>query len=254
MGTKKLYTLLEPFMLAHQIKMGRDALFDLLAAQGLLVKRRKRRINTTQSSHWLRKYPNLTEDYTPSRSNELWVSDITYWFIGSGVVYVSLITDAYSRKVVGYHVADTLEAIHPLSALQMALHEATTPLEGLIHHSDRGTQYCSKLYVNLLEGHEISISMSDKGAALDNSKAERMNGILKEEYLHNYEVADLSDAQNLAKEMIKRYNEERPHGSIGYMFPSVLHEENQSTERLWKNYYAKKEQRSEGREQTEDES
>lgn len=254
MGTKKLYMLLEPFMLAHQIKLGRDALFDLLSARGLLVKRRKRRINTTQSSRWLRKYPNLTEAYTPSRSNELWVSDITYWCIGSGVVYVSLITDAYSRKVVGYHVADTLEATHPLSALQMAINEATTPLEGLIHHSDRGTQYCSSLYVNLLESHGISISMSDKGAALDNSKAERMNGILKEEYLHNYEVGSLSDAQSLAEEMIKRYNEERPHGSISYMFPSVLHAQNQVTERLWKNYYPKKEHRTEGKEQSEAEA
>ena len=111
MGGRKLYELLEPFMLEHQIKMGRDALFDVLSTHNLLVKRRKRRVFTTQSFHWLRKYPNHIREFTPRGPNQLWVSDITYWKIESGYLYISLITDAYSRKIVGYHVADTMESI-----------------------------------------------------------------------------------------------------------------------------------------------
>jgi transposase InsO family protein len=111
MGTRKLYEKLHPLMLEHQIKMGRDALFDLLASNFLLVRKRKRRIQTTQSSHWLRKYPNLIRDFVPTGPNQLWVSDITFWKIIGGHIYISFITDAYSHKVVGYHVADTLEAV-----------------------------------------------------------------------------------------------------------------------------------------------
>jgi len=121
MGGRKLYELLEPFMLEHQIKLGRDAVFDLLAANHLLVRRRKRRVQTTNSSHWLRRYPNLVRELIPSRSNQLWVSDITYWKIETGYLYLSLITDAYSRKIVGYQLAGTLEAAESVLALQMAL-------------------------------------------------------------------------------------------------------------------------------------
>ncbi len=110
-GTRKLYGMLQSFMMEHGIKMGRDALFDLLAAHQLLVKKRKRRIQTTYSNHWLRKYPNLIRDFIPKAINQLWVSDITYWRISTGEhLYISLITDAYSRKIVGYHVAETMEA------------------------------------------------------------------------------------------------------------------------------------------------
>ena len=121
-GTRKLYDMLQPFMIEHGIKMGRDALFDLLAANQLLIKKRKRRIQTTYSNHWLRKYPNLIRDFIPTAINQLWVSDITYWKIATGDhLYINLITDAYSRKIVGYHVADTMEAIQSIQALQMAL-------------------------------------------------------------------------------------------------------------------------------------
>lgn len=118
MGTRKLYEKLHPFMLEHQIKIGRDALFDLLSSNYLLVRKRKRRIQTTQSFHWLRKYPNLIRDFVPTGPNQLWVSDITYWKIIGGHVYISFITDAYSHKVVGYHVAETLEAIESVQALK----------------------------------------------------------------------------------------------------------------------------------------
>lgn len=121
MGTRKLYDKLQPFLLDHKVKMGRDALFNLLSANSLLVRKRKRRVRTTQSFHWLRKYPNLIRDFSPSASNQLWVSDITYWKIETGFVYISLITDAFSHKIVGYHVAASLESMETVQALKMAL-------------------------------------------------------------------------------------------------------------------------------------
>jgi transposase InsO family protein len=140
MGARKLYDMLQPFMMNHGIKMGRDALFDLLASNQLLVKKRKRKVQTTYSNHWLRKYPNLIRDFIPKTINQLWVSDITYWKIQTGQhLYISLITDAWSRKIVGYHVAETMEAIQSIEALQMALAAlggAAVPLQ-LTHHSDQ---------------------------------------------------------------------------------------------------------------------
>ena len=239
MGGRKLYELLEPFMLNHQIKMGRDALFDLLADHKLLVRKRRRRIHTTNSSHWMRKYPNLIRDLVPTGSNQLWVSDITYWKIETGHVYISFITDAYSHKIVGYHVADTMEAIESIQALEMALGSLNQPINGLIHHSDRGIQYCSGGYVRLLQDHGIEISMTESGDPLENALAERVNGILKEEYLECYTVMNLKEAKELLEESVTLYNEERPHMSIGNMRPSQLHKNNQKTEKLWKTYYTK---------------
>jgi putative transposase len=239
MGGRKLYDLLEPFMLEHQIKLGRDNLFDLLAANNLLVRRRKRRIHTTNSFHWLRKYPNLIRDFTPKASNELWVSDITYWKIETGHVYISLITDAYSHKIVGYQVAETLEAIESIKALQTAISSIEQPISHLIHHSDRGIQYCSSDYVKLLQDNGIEISMTENGDPLENAIAERINGIVKDEYLECYQVKDIIEARELLKQVVKLYNEERPHMSIGNMKPEQLHHNNQETEKLWKNYYEK---------------
>jgi putative transposase len=153
MGTRKLYDKLRPFMLEHQIKMGRDALFDLLSSNYMLVRKRKRRIQTTQSHHWLRKYTNLIHGFTPIAPNQLWVSDITYWKINGAHVYISFITDAFSRKIVGHHVAQTLETVETIQALKMAISGfSKEPVNDfkLIHHSDRGVQYCSHDYVKLL--------------------------------------------------------------------------------------------------------
>ncbi len=239
MGTRKLYEILESCMLAHQIKMGRDALFDLLAAHNLLVRRRKRKVHTTNSFHWLRKHPNLIRDLHPTSSNKLWVSDITYWKIGQGYAYISLITDAYSHKIVGYQLAESLEAIETIKALKMAISSSKMSLVGLIHHSDRGIQYCSKGYVKLLQDQGIKISMTESGDPLENCIAERINGILKDEYLSCYEIKNVNEAKGLLKRVIQLYNEERPHMSIGYMKPAALHANNQKTEKVWNNYYRK---------------
>jgi transposase InsO family protein len=208
-GTRKLYDMLQPFMLEHGVKTGRDALFDLLAASRLLVKKRKRKVQTTYSNHWLRKYPNLTRDFIPKTINQLWVSDITYWKIHTGEhLYISLITDAYSRKIVGYHVAETMEAIQSIEALQMALAAldgAAKPLQ-LTHHSDRGIQYCSGKYVKLLQDNGISISMTENGDPLENAIAERVNGIIKEEYLNYYQTNNLPEAKKQLQKAINLYN------------------------------------------------
>jgi len=242
MGTRKLYEKLQLFMLEHQIKMGRDALFDLLSANHLLVRKRKRRIQTTQSFHWLRKYPNLIREFVPTAPNQLWVSDITYWKIKDSYVYISFITDAYSHKIVGYHVAETLESIETIQALKMALSSLIKETEShfqLIHHSDRGIQYCSHEYVKLLQDNSIRISMTENGDPLENAVAERVNGIIKEEYLQDHTVKNISEAKKLLDFVVKLYNEQRPHNSIGNLLPNQVHEENIKTEKLWKNYYKK---------------
>jgi putative transposase len=243
MGTRKLYDKLHEFMLEHQIKMGRDALFNLLSANHMLVRKRKRRITTTQSFHWLRKYPNLIRDFTPTAPNQLWVSDITYWEIEGGHVYISFITDAYSHKIVGFHVAETLESIETIQALEMAL-AGLIPgtVYQLIHHSDRGVQYCHHKYVKLLQDNNIKISMTENGDPLENAIAERVNGIIKEEYLQDYTVKNIKEAKQVLSFVVMLYNEERPHNSISNNVPNLVHENKDiKTKRLWKNYYKKRE-------------
>lgn len=241
-GTRKLYEMLQPFLLEHQIKIGRDALFDLLASNFLLVRRKKRKIATTNSYHRFKKYPNLVRDFIPQKPNQLWVSDITYWKISSGFVYISFITDAYSRKIVGHHVAPTMEAVETIEALKMAisgfLNEPDCPFQ-LTHHSDRGMQYCSDMYVQLLKNNNIRISMTENGDPLENAIAERVNGIIKEEYLNDYSVDNINQAKELLIAVVNLYNNERPHQSIGFLTPNQVHEKNIKTEKLWKNYYQK---------------
>lgn len=221
-------------MLDHQIKMGRDALFNVLAINNLLVKRRKRRVYTTQSSHWLRKYPNLIRNYIPKKPNQLWVSDITYWKIETCYLYISFITDAYSRKIVGYQVADTLESIETIKALRMAIEENDGWLENVIHHSDRGIQYCSSGYVSLLQKHKMIISMTENGDPLENPIAERVNGIIKNEYLDCYQVSTLHVAKQLVDRVVEVYNNERPHMSLGNLTPEQVHGYSLKPKKLWK--------------------
>ncbi|MCZ2248491.1 MAG: IS3 family transposase [Bacteroidia bacterium] len=226
LGTRKLYDKLQPFILDNSIKMGRDALFNLLSTNRLLIRKRKRRIQTTNSYHWLRKYPNLIKNFVPEAPNHLWVSDLTYWKINTQEhLYISFITDAYSHKIVGYHVAETLEAIESIQALQMALSafERTESLLQLTHHSDRGIQYCSKEYVKLLQDKNIQISMTENGDPLENAIAERVNGIIKEEYLDAYQVNNIKEAKELLDSVIQLYNNDRPHLSISNLTPSQVH-------------------------------
>jgi len=244
MGTRKLYEVMQVYMVEHSIKMGRDALFSLLSANNLLVKRRKRRIQTTNSNHWLRRYPNLIRNLELTGVNQLWVSDITYWKIDTGEhLYISFITDAWSHKIVGYQVADTMEALESIEALKMAIKSlGKEKAIKLIHHSDRGVQYCSADYVKLLKDNKIGISMTENGDPLENAIAERLNGIMKQEYLDSYEVRTLKEAKQLLRSVVELYNSERPHMSIGNQTPTKIHHSKTDLkpEKLWKNYYRQK--------------
>jgi transposase InsO family protein len=239
LGGRKLFFKLETFMDEHNIKMGRDAFFDLLRDNKLLIKQRKRHHVTTNSNHWMKKYPHLIKDIEPIGPNHVWVSDITYWKTKGGHYYISFITDAYSRKIVGYHVADTMEAIESATALKMAIKTLKISAKGLIHHSDRGSQYCSSIYVNILKKEGIKISMTENGDPLENAIAERINGIIKGEYLFDYLIKTLLNAKEVLKSVVKLYNEDRPHSSIGNAVPSKVHNNDTDIEikRLWKNYY-----------------
>jgi putative transposase len=244
MGVGKLYLKLQPFMEAHSIKLGRDGLFTLLAAYHLLIRNRKRKIQTTQSFHRFKKYPNQIIGFTPTGINQLWVSDITYWQTKESNYYITFITDAYSHKIVGYQVGESLEAIESVQALRMALSSFVAPdaLPKLIHHSDRGIQYCSNEYTKLLEEHHIQISMTTHGDPLENAMAERVNGIIKDEYLTHYQVDCLQEAKQSLEKVVKLYNHDRPHMTIGNRTPDQIHDAaaTMDIKKLWKNYYQEK--------------
>jgi len=241
MGGRKLYHKLTPFFEDHEIKMGRDAFFKVLVGHNLLVKKRKRRVFTTNSFHWLRKYPNLIRELYLSSPNQLWVSDITYWKCEFGFLYISLITDAYSHMVVGYHIAKTLESIESLQALNMAITTLSDKPDNLIHHSDRGAQYCSSTYVEILKSNNIQISMTENGDPLENAIAERENGILKDEYLWDQNANSIQEAKSILDRAIELYNTDRPHMSISNLTPYEVHYQTTDIKprRLWKNYYQK---------------
>ena len=241
MGTRKLYAVMQPFFKAHGIELGRDALFSLLSERGLLIKKRKRSgCITTFSRHRFKKYPNLIKEFIPIAPNQLWVSDITYIHLKQGFAYLSLITDAYSRKIVGFYLSRDLSAQGPLKALKMALTNNPNRTE-LIHHSDRGVQYCCNEYVSLLATkNAIKISMTENGDPLENAIAERVNGILKQELLEE-EFPDFDTAQKAIAIACSTYNHLRPHGSINNMKPTEAHLKTGLINRKWKNYYRKKE-------------
>ena len=241
MGTRKLLVKLEGFLCEHAIKMGRDALFDLLADHGLLVKPLRRYMHTTRSTHWLRKWPNLIKDMAITAPGQLWVSDITYFKTAEdGYVYITLITDAYSHKVMGHHLSTDLETASCIQALRMALQNAGTIPEGLIHHSDRGVQYCSNAYVELLQQNGIAISMTEKGDPLENAIAERINGIIKQEYLDQWNVRTVAEAVVALDRAVHLYNTDRPHNSVANHTPDEAHLGPGGLPRLWKNYYPKR--------------
>lgn len=231
-GTRKLYFLMQCFFIEHQIKMGRDGLFDLLAKRRILVRRKKRSVRTTQSKHWFKKYPNLTVNWKPAGANELWVADITYVKTKAGFLYLSLVTDAYSHKIMGYHIAESLEAIHTVKALKMALGQLNGG-QNLIHHSDRGLQYCSSDYVKLLREKDIKSSMTESGDPLENALAERINGTIKNEYLRYYKIRNKQHATEVLKSVVDRYNNQRPHQSIRMHTPDMVHSKNLKINRSW---------------------
>ena len=235
-GVRKLHHMMGPFTREHGVEMGRDALCDLLREHSMLIRRRRRRgPRTTFSCFWKQCYPNLAKDFTPVASNQLWVSDITYIRIREGFGYLSLITDAYSRKIVGYHLRGDLTAKGPAAALRMAL-RSNPDREGLIHHSDRGLQYYSSQYMKLI-GRNIRISMTEHSDPLENAIAERVNGILKQELLAK-NFSSLSEATRQVEQAVSIYNHLRPHLSIDMLTPAEAHAQTGPLTKRWKNYYS----------------
>ena len=237
LGGRKLHEMMEPFMEGHDMYIGRDQLFDLLRENDLLiVKRRRSQPQTTDSNHWMKKYPDLIKDIRLSRADELWVSDITYIRLRKKkFAYLSLITDAYSRKIVGFCMNIDLSANGPLMALEMALKGRASD-EPLIHHSDRGSQYCGDDYVTLLKSNTINISMTQSGNPRDNAIAERVNGILKQELLEDA-YSNINQAQCSAEIAIDIYNRVRPHSSVDMMTPEKAHTQTGPIKRRWKGLF-----------------
>ena len=245
-GGYKLWLMLIS-MFGREYVPGRDRFFVILRRKGLMLPKPKPR-HTTNSNHRYHKWKNMIKNYMPMEANRLWVADITYIALTDGdVCYLHLITDAYSHKIVGWALADTLKAAVSMQALQMAIDQAlalrgSDDLTGLIHHSDRGVQYCCDAYVTMLKEHGITISMTEDYKPTDNAIAERFNGILKVESVYpQRQLPTFEYARNFIPRFIQFYNHRRPHMSIGYKAPAVAHMEQGEQKKMWKKtIYAQK--------------
>ena len=222
LGTRKLYHLLSGQFNALGVKLGRDALFSYLREKKMLIKPLKSYTKTTDSKHWLKKYPNLVKELVPSRIEEVFVSDITYVKTQQRTHYLSLVTDVFSRKIMGYQLSEDMGAENVAKALQMAIKNRKTDWP-LIHHSDRGLQYCSGLYQSRLKDAGIQPSMTDGYDCYQNALAERINGILKQEFLFET-CTNGKELDQLVHESIQIFNQERPHLSLKMKTPNQIHE------------------------------
>ena len=231
-GVRKIHEMLRRY---HQTcHIGRDRLFDLLREEGMLIRKRKRKKRTTYSDHHMRVYPNAVTDVIPVRPNEIWVSDITYLQYLDKDYYLFLVTDAYSHKIVGWTLSDNMKVNNAVQALRMALRQRKDK-NHLIHHSDRGSQYASYKYMRLLKRNGIMPSMTENGDPRENAIAERVNGILKEEFFKYMQLTE----NNINKEIanaITNYNTRRIHYSIGLMTPEEAHRSTGKLDRMWKKY------------------
>lgn len=234
-GTRKLHYMVTPKLQSHGIKLGRDALFNILSNNNLLVRQRRRKAVTTNSNHWMKKYNNLLGDITINRPEQVWVSDITYIKMNQHWAYLSLVTDAFSKKIMGFSLRMDLSTQGCIDALNMAL-KSRIYSDSLIHHSDRGAQYCSQVYVEILLKNNIAISMTQNGDPYENAIAERINGIIKNEF--DLYTSHCGYAQTLQKIQIaiNNYNDIRPHLSSDYLTPNQAHLKTSPMIKRWKNY------------------
>lgn len=234
LGGHKMYKCIFQPLRSNSIKIGRDKMFTIMRKYGLLIDRKRRSPRTTQSHHWFRRYPNLVKEYVTSESEQLWVADITYICIGYDFNYLSLITDAHSKKIMGYCLHPYLTNEGTLKALRMAF-ASRSKITSLIHHSDRGVQYCSFDYVDLLRKNNCSISMTENGEAYENAIAERVNGILKAEFNLSQVFKSRTDALITVQRSINAYNNLRPHMSCDYLTPNEAHLTIEPLVKHWKN-------------------
>lgn len=232
LGGKKVYHLLKKKL--QVLKIGRDKLFKILRANNLLIKPKKQYHITTNSFHRFKKHKNKVDELVINRPEQVIVSDITYLGNRKKPMYLALITDAYSKKVLGYNLSDSLNKEGALEALDMAINNRMYNNEPLIHHSDRGVQYCSDLYQKKLIGNKIECSMTEKYDPYQNAIAERINGIIKQEFIGDIEVGSLELMQLLIDESIKIYNSERPHLSCALMTPDWMHQQRKLKRKTYK--------------------
>jgi len=234
-GGRKLFHLLEEQWQKHGIQLGRDQFFDLLRQHDLLIRRRKKYAITTNSKHWLKKHPNLMGNLVIKEAEQGWVTDITYVSVADKFGYLMLLTDMYSHKIVGHAFSPSLSASFCVQALQQALNNRQFPDRPLLHHSDRGIQYCSKAYVDVLIHHGCQISMTQNGDPYENAMAERINGILKQEWKLDQTFADFEQAKTAVEHAIYHYNHSRPHASCDYLTPIQAHQQTGPLLKRWKN-------------------
>ena len=233
LGARKLHFLLKGAFAERNLKIGRDRLFTLLGRHRLLIRPRKSYVKTTHSKHWLRKHRNLVEELEISKPEQVFVSDITYVYTDEGYSYLSLVSDAYSKQVMGHCLARDLKAEGPLQALEMAIgnRQYSHPL---IHHSDRGLQYCSQEYQQALEKGGIRPSMTEQHDPYQNAVAERINGILKDEFYIGDGFRSHEQAEKVIKESIAVYNNLRPHLSCHLLTPKQMHSQQKVKMVKWK--------------------
>jgi len=235
LGAKKLYAKMKPFLVKHNIKKGREKFKDVLRARNLMIQKKKRSRITTNSNHHYRKYPNIACGLKVEKANTLWVSDITYVPFGRSFFYLSLVMDAYSRKIVGWDLSESLKAEGAISALKMALSTLPRNHQGLMHHSDRGLQYCCNAYIKLLKKNKVEISMTEYGDPYENILAERINKTIKEEFLNEFIFLNFKEAKSVTAKSVRNYNQKRPHASLNYFTPEKAHGLSGGLRKIWKN-------------------
>lgn len=241
---RNLHQCLQKEFKCHNIKIGRDKFFDVLRNNHLLVKSKRIRTKTTCSYHHFNKYRNLVvKDDAPLKAGKIWVADITYLWLKpqDKFCYLSVITDLYSRKIVGHCVHETLSVKGCITALRQALRNRKDTSESLIHHSDRGVQYCCNAYVNLLKKQRIRISMTQTGDPLENAVAERIHKTIKEEFTNDRQInfCNIEEAKTEIRKFIEFYNDKRPHRSLQWMTPNEAAKCTGALKRVWKTYWRK---------------
>lgn len=235
-GGEKLWLMYRAYF-GDRYSVGRDAFKKVLGRNGLLLRKKRKRVRTTDSSHPYPVYPNLIKDLLITRPAQVWVSDITYIRMESGFCFLSLITDAYTRQIVGYQLAPGLDAIYTVKALQNALKKLDGEQRSeLIHHSDRGLQYASLAYTHLLRSNQVSISMTQHGDPKENAIAERVNGILKQEFLNHISFKSIQQVQTVLDKAVAFYNNNRPHRSLDMLTPCQAAGRQGKIKKRWKSY------------------
>lgn len=232
-GIHKLFTMLSKQFQIHNLKIGRDKFYNFMRTENLLVLKKKKYIRTTDSMHRFKKHKNLLKDTVVTRPEQVWVSDITYIRVNEKYEYLSLITDYYSKRIVGYNLSDNMKAESSVKALEMALKSRKYPNRELIHHSDRGFQYCCDEYTNILTNQNIKISMTEVYDPYENAVAERVNGILKDEFGIDEGFLNHEISAKEIKHSIDTYNNLRPHYSCNMLTPNQAHEKGKYKLKYW---------------------